>query len=191
MQSYLTSGKYLITWRTNLSASLYLFSRSSADINTTDAFSMKKSLKRLAIHSFNSSICGFSIFWYIIIRSMSRGTQKIFHKKCLFIITEYVSNRLLRLAFSAVKNISLNNPKYSFFMEIEKPELSFWISITHDSSSESTCFLIAGKVHQISLSNALMETHCLRKTKYLRISTLVLLQNSFSKFIVEIEINFD
>ena len=68
-------------------------------------------------------------------------------------------------------------------MEIEKPEFSFWISSTHDSSSESTCFLMAGKVHQISLSKALMETHCLRKTRYLSISTLVLLQKSFSKFI--------
>ena len=115
---------------------------------------------------------------------MSRGTQKIFHKKYLFIITEYVSNKLIKLDFKAVKKTSLNKLKYSFFIEIEKPELSFWISNTHDSSNESTCFLIAGNVHQISLSNALIETHCLRKTKYLSISTLVLLQKSFSKFIL-------
>jgi hypothetical protein len=121
--------------------------------------------------------------------SISRGIPNIFHKKYLFIITEYVSNRLVRLDFNAVKNISLNNSKYSFFIEIEKPEFSFWISNTHDSSKESTCFLIAGKVHQISLSRALIDTHCLRKTKYFSMSTLVLLPKSFSKFILEIEIN--
>jgi hypothetical protein len=98
---------------------------------------------------------------------------------------------VVRLDFRAVKNICLNKSKYSFFIEIEKPELSFWISNTHDSSNESTCFLMAGKVHQISLSNALIETHCLRKTKYLSISILVLLQKSFSKFILKIEINSD
>ena len=104
-------------------------------------------------------------------------------------MTEYVSNRLVKLDLRAVKKICLNSSKYFFFMEIEKPEFSFWISNTHDSSRESTCFLIAGKVHQISLSNALIEIHCLRKTKYLSISTLVLLQKSFSKFIFKIEIN--
>jgi hypothetical protein len=67
-------------------------------------------------------------------------------------------------------------------MEIEKPEVSFCTSTTQDSSRESTCFLIAGKVHQISLSNALIEIHCLQKTRYFNISTFVLLQNSFSKF---------
>jgi hypothetical protein len=95
----------------------------------------------------------------------------------------------VRLDFNAVKNISLNNSKYSFFMEIEKPEFSFWISNIQASSNESTCFFIAGKVHQISLSRALIDTHCLRKTRYFSISTLVLLQKSFSKFILEIEIN--
>ena len=60
---YFMSGKYLITWRTNLSASLYLFSRSSADMNTTEAFSIKNSLNKLAIQLFNSSIWGFSICW--------------------------------------------------------------------------------------------------------------------------------
>ena len=44
---------------------------------------------------------------------------------------------VVRLDFRAVKNICLNKSKYSFFIEIEKPELSFWISNTHDSSSES------------------------------------------------------
>ena len=63
MQCYLISGKYLITWRTNLSANLYLFSRSSVDINTTEAFSIKNSLNRLAIQVFSSSIWGFSICW--------------------------------------------------------------------------------------------------------------------------------
>ena len=116
--------------------------------------------------------------------SISRGIQKIFPKKYLFIITEYVSNRFVRLAFRDVKNICLNRSKYSFFMEIEKPELSFCMSKIQDSSRESTCFLIAGNVHQISLSSALMETHCLRKTRYFSISTLVLLQKSFSKFIL-------
>ena len=47
----------------------------------------------------------------------------------------------------------------------------------------STCFLIAGKVHQISVSNALMETPCLLKIRYLRMSTFVLLPKSFSRFI--------
>ena len=124
-----------------------------------------------------------------MIRSISRGIPNIFHIKYLLIITEYVSNRLVRLDFRAVKNICLNKSKYSFFIEIEKPEFSFCISKIHDSSKESTCFLIAGKVHQISLSRALIDTHCLRKTRYFSISTLVLLQKSFSKFILEIEIN--
>ena len=63
MQCYLVSGKYLITCRTNLSASLYLFSRSSADINTIEAFSIKNSLNNSEIQFFNSSIWGFSICW--------------------------------------------------------------------------------------------------------------------------------
>ena len=120
---------------------------------------------------------------------MSRGIQNIFHRKCLFIITEYVSNMLVKFDFNAVKNISLNRLKYSFFMEIEKPEFSFWISSIPDSSRESICFLIAGNVHQISLSSALIDIHCLRKTKYFNMSTLVLLQKSFSKFILKIGIN--
>ena len=40
-------------------------------------------------------------------------------------MTEYVSNKLVKLDFNAVKNISLNKSKYSFFIEIEKPEFSF------------------------------------------------------------------
>ena len=124
-----------------------------------------------------------------MIKSMSRGIPNIFHIKYLLIITEYVPNNCIKLDFNAVKNISLNNSKYSFLIEIEKPEFSFCISKIHDSSRESTCFLMAGKVHHISLSRALIETHCLRKTRYFNMSTLVLLQKSFSKFILEIEIN--
>lgn len=51
------------------------------------------------------------------------------------------------------------------------------------SFRESTCFLIAGNVRSISLSSALIETHCLLKSRYLRISTFVLLPKSFSRFI--------
>jgi hypothetical protein len=98
-------------------------------------------------------------------------------------------NKFVKLDLSAVKKICLNKSKNSFFIDIEKPEFSFCISKIHDSSKESICFLMAGNVHHISLSRALMETHCLRKTRYFNISILVLLQNNFSKFIMKKEIN--
>ena len=124
-----------------------------------------------------------------MIISISIGTQNIFPKKYLLIIMEYVLKRLVKFDFKAVKKICLNKSEYSFLIDIANHEFSFWMSIIQDSSSESICFFIAGKVHQISLSNALIDIHCLRKIKYLRISTFVLLQKSFSRFMIEININ--
>gem|GEM_PF-4624705 len=71
---------------------------------------------------------------------------------------------------------------------IDQPVHSLFISIALANFKESTCFFIAGKVHSNSLSNALIETHCLLNNKYLSISTFVLLPKSFSRFILYFEI---
>lgn len=56
---------------------------------------------------------------------------------------------------------------------------------TSASSRESICFLIHGNVQPSSDSNDLMLTPCLLKTRYFKISDLVLLPNNFSKFRIE------
>jgi hypothetical protein len=68
-------------------------------------------------------------------------------------------------------------------MWIDRPVFSLSMRIIPASFRESTCFLIAGNVRQSSVSRALMDTPCLLKMRYFRMSTFVLLQKSFSRFI--------
>lgn len=116
------------------------------------------------------------------IRSIPSAVPNLSHQKwCL--ICPWAVKRSLRSCLRLWKKNSLNNSKKSSLIWIARPVPSLSIVMTSDSSSESTCFLIAGKVHQISLSNALIDTPCLLKIRYLRISTFVLLPNNFSRFI--------
>lgn len=73
----------------------------------------------------------------------------------------------------------------SVLIVIDHPCPSLLTSMTLASRSESTCFLIAGKVRVNSLSSALIETPCLLKSRYLSMSTLALLQKSFSRFMID------
>ena len=91
-----------------------------------------------------------------------------------------------QLLFQCQKNNSLSRDQNSLLKLIDHPVDSLRILINWASSKTSTCFLIAGKVHQRSVSNALIDTHCLLKIRYLSMSTLVLLQKSFSRFIYPI-----
>ena len=95
-------------------------------------------------------------------------------------------NLSINCYFKAKKNNSLSRDQNSLLKLIDHPVDSLRILINWASSKTSTCFLIAGKVHQRSVSNALIDTHCLLKIRYLSMSTLVLLQKSFSKFIYPI-----
>jgi len=71
-------------------------------------------------------------------------------------------------------------------MQIDHLLLSLSIVTISASNKESTCFFIAGKDHSSSVSSALIEIHCLLKSRYLMMSVFVLLQINFSIFIVVI-----